>query len=166
MEKEAFIGKLGIIYEGKNIKNNNLLIISINLFKLYNYYINEDNLSERIKEIINQIINNIKKCNNNNIYDIYIEENSINFVIDKYNLNFEEYFKNNQDFNFENINSFIIQLNQYLKIFRNLDMNLNYIHPKNIFVFKENETIKYQFLFYYNKIILDDDKILLSPEIK
>ena len=99
-------------------------------------------------------------------YDIYIEENSINFVIDKYNLNFEEYFKNNQDFSFENINSFIIQLNQYLKIFRNLDMNLNYIHPKNIFVFKENETIKYQFLFYYNKIILDDDKILLSPEIK
>ena len=91
LEKEVLeIGKLGIIYKGQNKENKNeVLIISLNLFKLYenNSFKNENYLIEEIKKLIN----NIKKSNQK-IYDIFIEENSINFVIEKYDMNFENYF--------------------------------------------------------------------------
>ena len=163
--EELKIGKLGIIYKGQNIETKNeILIISINLFKLYenNNSKNEYFLIEEIKEIIN----NIKKSNQK-IYDIYIKENSINFVIEKYELNFENYFiSKNKELNFEEIKNFIVQLNIYIKIYKDLNINLNYISPKNILVKKENNEIKYQFLFYYNRIILDNYQIIISPEIK
>ena len=112
----------------------------------------------KIKEIINII-----KKNSQNIYDIFIEDNSINFVI-----NFEDYFINkNKELNFEEINNFFIQLNEYIKIYQKLNISLDYISTKNILVKKENESIKYQFLFYYNKIILDNlYPVLISPEMK
>jgi len=42
--------------------------------------------------ILKSIIENIKNINNNNIYNIYIEGNGINIVIKKYKLNFDEYY--------------------------------------------------------------------------
>lgn len=148
---------MGIIYKSKKSENEEVLIISINLFK---YYENNNNKEENV--IINEIkdiINNIKKSNQK-FYGIYIEENSINIVIEKYENTFENYFKGEKKttLNFNEIISFISQLNQYIKIYKDLNINLNYISFKNILVKNENENIKYQFLFYYNKIILDKKK--------
>ena len=81
---------MGIIYKSKKSENEEVLIISINLFK---YYENNNNKEENV--IINEIkdiINNIKKSNQK-FYGIYIEENSINIVIEKYENTFENYFK-------------------------------------------------------------------------
>ena len=79
-------------------------------------------------------------------------------------MNFENYFKSkNKELNFDEIQNFITQLNEYIKIYKNI--NLDYISFKNILVTKNNDSIKYQFLFYYNKIILDNYKIIISPEI-
>ena len=99
---------------------------------------------------------------------MYIHDNSINIVIEKYQFTVENYFRNkNRILNFEEIKYFISQLNKYIKIYKDLNINLNYISFKNILVKKENdESIKYQFLFYYNKIILDKKQILISPDIK
>ena len=154
LEKEVLTkGKLGIIYKGENKENKNeILIISLNLFQFYE---NNDSKDENyLLEKIKAIINNIRKSNYK-IYDIFIEENSINFVIEKYEMNFENYFMSkHKKLNFDEIKDFIIQLNEYIKIYKNLSINLDFISSKNILVRKENnKSIKYQFLFYYNKII-------------
>ena len=153
-------GKIGNIYQGI-IKENKILvlIININLFQLYK---NNNSIN-----VLKMIINIIKYINNNNVYDIYIEGNGINFVIKRYKLNFDEYYlKKNKKLDFEEIKYFIIQLNDYLKIFRKLNINLNYISYNNILVREENNNIKYQFLFYYNKIISGKFPILSAPELK
>ena len=117
--------------------------------------------------VLEMIIKIIKIINNNNLYDIFIEGSGINFVIKRYKLNFDEYYsKKNKKIDLEEIKYFIIQLNDYLKIFRNLNINLNYISYNNILVEEENNNIKYQFLFYYNKIISGKFPILSAPELK
>ena len=158
--KKFKTGKIGDIYQGIIKENKSLvLIININLFQLYK---NENSINfEKLKSIIE----NIKKIND--IFNIYIEGNGINIVIKRYKLNFDEYYsKKNKKLDFEEIKNFIIQLNDYLKIFRNLNINLNYISYKNILVEEDNNDIKYQFLFYYNKIISDKFPILSAPELK
>ena len=171
-KEQMYWGELGVIYKSKNLQNKEVLIISINLFR---YYENHNNKEENIIITeIKDIINNIKRSNQQ-FYGIYIEENSINIVIEKYENTFENYFKEkNSTLNFNEIKSFINQINQYIKIYKDLNINLNYISFKNILVKKENEmndndndeNIKYQFLFYYNKIILDKKQMLKSPELK
>ena len=78
LEKEVLTkGRLGIIYKGENKENKNeILIISLNIFKFYENSNSKDEyyLIEEIKKIINNIRNS-----NQIIYDIIIEENSINF---------------------------------------------------------------------------------------
>ena len=148
LQKKMFKqGKLGIIYQYKNEK----LIISINLFQFYeNNSFKDDNC---FLEEIKTIINNIKKSKQK-LYEIFIEENSINFVIEKYEKNFEDYFNSrNKELNFEEIKNFIIQLNEYIKIYKDLNINLNYISPKNILVKKENnESININFYFIIIKL--------------
>ena len=154
-------GKIGNIYQGIIKENKNLvLIIIINLFQL--------NKNNNLLDTLKMIIKNIELINNNSIYDIYIEGNGINFVIKRAKLNFEEYFsKKNKKLDFEEIKYFLIQLNNYLKIFRNLNINLDYISYQNILVEEESNNIKYQFLFYYNKIITGKFlPILSAPELK
>jgi len=153
-------GKIGNIYQGIIKENKNLvLIININLFQLYS---NNDTIN-----ILEMIIEIIKNINNNNIYDIFIEGNGINFVIKRYKLNFDEYYsQKNKKLDFEEIKYFIIQLNDYLKNFRKLNINLDYISYHNILVEEENKNIKYQFLFYYIKIISGKFPILSAPELK
>ena len=153
-------GKIGNIYQGIIKENKNLaLIININLFQFYK---NNNSIKE-----LKMIIKIIKYINNNNIINIFIEGNGINFVIKRYKLNFVEFFlKKSKQLDFEEIKNFIIQINDYLKIFRKLNINLNYISYNNILVEEENNKIKYQFLFYYNKIISDKFPILSAPELK
>ena len=152
-KKQMHGGKLGVIYKSRNLENEKVIVISIDLFK---YYENNKNKEENI--IIREIkdmIDNIKKSDQK-LYDIYIEDNSLNIVIEKYEDTFDNYFtKKDGILNFEELKSFISQLNQYIKIYKDLNINLNYISFKNILVKNENENTKYQFLFYYNKIILD-----------
>ena len=156
-------GKLGNIYIGsrKEMKKD-LLIISINLFKLYE-------ISKDIKILSEEINKNIDICRlfPSNDFDYFINGNNINIIIEKYKIKFTNYFEEkNNDFNFDEINNFNGQLKNFMKIINKNNIYLGTINIDNILISKINDDkIKYQFLFFYDKIILNDNKMFLSPEL-
>ena len=149
-------GKIGNISQGNIQQNDNLvLIININLFQFYK----DNNSVNELKGIINNI-----KSTNKIIYDIYIKEESIYFVIERYPGTIDSKY-----LNVHSIINIIDQLNNYLKYFRNKNISLNYISHYNI-LYKIDYINPigahiYQFLFYYNKIILGELPSLSAPEL-
>jgi hypothetical protein len=72
-------GNIGAIFESFNQNKEKILIIEINLIKLF-----ISKLGKNLLDEIKYIIEKIKKYNNNHILDIYLEGNSLNLALFKY----------------------------------------------------------------------------------
>ena len=153
-------GKLGYIYAGVNITNNvKMIIVEINLIK---YYKMHNSNFEEFSENIFKIIENIKEINNRKIY-IYLECNCLNIIIGKYEEKFKQYCEKH-DLSDNEINNILLQLNKQIKILRMLKIYPEIISPEKIILeeIKEN-SIKFKFLLYYDKIIqIDENNDLLE----
>ena len=158
------VGKIGVIFNGnsKELKKD-IFIISINLVILY------EMKNKNINYFSEEIKKNIEICRllSNNVFDYYINGNNINIVVEKYKTKFNDYFEEkNKDFDFEEIKNLFSELKAYMEIIHKNNIYLGTININNILISKINgDKIKYQFLFYYDKMILSDNKLFLSPEI-
>ena len=125
--------------------------------------------NKNINYFSEEIKKNIEICRllSNNVFDYYINGNNINIVVEKYKTKFNDYFEEKKkDFDFEEIKNLFNELKTYMEIIHKNNIYFGTININNILISKINgDKIKYQFLFYYDKMILSDNKLFLSPEI-
>ena len=146
-------GNIGAIFESLNKNNEKVLIIEINLIKLFNSISGKDLLYE-----IKNIIDSIKRYNDNNILDIFLEGNSLNIALYKYEIRFIEYF-NNKNKELEDDQVYFLIL-QFMKKIEVLISNFN---PADIII--ENlKALQCRFIeFYYSIIDIKTNNFLFSP---
>ena len=148
-------GNIGAIFESLNQNNEKVLIIEINLIKLF-ISISGKDLLYKIKNIINYI----KRYNDNNILDIFLEGNSLNIALYKYEIRFIEYFNNkNKELEDYQVYSLIKRI-QKIKRFAFLISNFN---PADIIIENIN-AFQCRFIeFYYPIIDIKTNNFLFSP---
>ena len=137
-------GDIGFIFEAINENQEKILIIEINLIKLYTIINSEENFLDKIKQKIKHIINY------SNNFEIFLEGNSLKIVLNKYEQRFIEYFTNNK----EKLNNYEIYvlIRQLEQQFKNNSKIVKYFYPEDILIGNKNKMINY-FIFYFNPII-------------
>ena len=150
-------GNIGAIFESLNKNNEKVLIIEINLIKLF-ISISGKDLLYKIKNIINYI----KRYNDNNILDIFLEGNSLNIALYKYEIRFIEYF-NNKNKELEDYQVYSL-IKQFKKIKKYVGFISNF-NPADIIIENIN-AFQCRFIeFYYSIIEIKNNNIFSPPEL-
>jgi len=154
-------GNIGAIFESFNKNNEKILIIEINWIKLFISISGKDLLYE-IKKIIEIIkrynvpafqlgskLHSKSHLDDNNILDIYLEGNSLNIVLFKYEIRFIEYFNNkNKELKDYEVYSLIEQFKKALKY----PDFISKFNPDNIIIENIN-AVQCRFIEFYYSII-------------
>lgn len=109
----------------------------------------------------------VKKINNEQINDIYLECNCLNIIIGKYEGEFKKFFnEKNQNLKVFEIYNLIAQLNEEIQKLYEMKINPGFISFEKIFIKEKIEnSIKLKCLFHIdNLILLPENKIFSDPE--
>lgn len=150
-------GDIGSIFEGINKKKENLLIIEINLIKLYK------NSGMNFLNTIKKKIKLIKNENKSEDLDIFLEGNNLNIAIYKYEERFIDYFKNNKyELSNNEIYALIQQLEQDMK--KKSKEKIQNFSPESIII-ENKKAMKYRFIYCYNLIIgvKNNNSLYINP---
>ena len=147
-------GNIGGIFEAINQNKEKILVVEINLIKLF-ISKSDKNFFDEIKNLIEII----KQYNDNNILDIFLEGNSLNIAIFKYEQRFIEYF-NNKKKELKDYEVYAL-FKQFKKELRNENFIFDFT-PENIYIENIN-TMNCRFINFYNSIIGIKSNSLFKP---
>ena len=150
-------GNIGGIFEAINQNKEKILVVEINLIKLF-ISKSDKNFFDEIKNLIEII----KQYNDNNILDIFLEGNSLNIALFKYEQPFFEYFNNNK----KELKNFVVYaiIKQFKKEFKKIYFKIINFNPDSILIENINK-MKFRFINFYNYIVdnIKSDNIFKPP---
>ena len=151
-------GNIGAIFEAINQNKEKILVVEINIIKLFISKSGKNFLDE-----IKNLIEIIKQYNDNNILDIFLEGNSLKIALFKYEQHFIEYFNNNKK-ELKDYEVYAI-IKQFFEELKKKDFILFNFTPDSILIENIN-TMKFRFINSYNYIvgIIKSDNLFKPPK--